>query len=205
MKRHQNQALDQVRDDLPSGPLFNFIFRQIEKKYSILLLWVLFLSEIFLIIPLDLVLGIFVLKYKDQVVRITFSAALCSMISAAIGYAIGSFAFENFYKVIFWFISESSFLKINTAYKLYEEFVVFFATLLPFPFKIITLSAGIHRLPFFKFLATVFFARWLRFLGISLITLRVGGKMFRVFEKYTYPIAIATGVLLFCIYLWITN
>ncbi len=185
------------------GIVIDFIMHHISKKRSFLWMWLFFLLEVFLIIPLDIVLALFCLRYRDKAWLLSISAAACSTISGLIGYAIGFYAFDSLSWLLFKFVSVATFDKLAKAYVEYEGLVVFLCTLLPLPFKAVTISAGIYKLSLITFLSMIFLARSIRFLLISLITLKLEDKMFKVLEKYSYLLILAAGVFLVAIYLWV--
>lgn len=201
----KNNLEEQLKENLPQGEIFQFIFRLLEKKYAKLFFAFLFLGEIFLLIPLDLVLGIFVTKHKNEYVKLSLIAAICSALSAGIGYFIGYHGFDRLQNIIFKIISKSAFVKVTSVYKIFEIPVIFLASIVPFPFKLIAVSAGVCKISFLKFFITIFIARLIRFLLISLITIHFGARIFRVFEKYSYPLIIGFGILLILACLWVMS
>lgn len=186
------------------GKFVDFLLKHLNKKYSLLWLWLIFLFEIILILPLDLVIIFYTLQNKTRHSLVAISAALCSTISAGVGYSIGYFAFQRLDWLIFKFISPSQFSKTAGLYQFWEKGIIFFGSLLPMPFKLITVSAGVYHASFFNFLLLIFIARCIRFLTISLISIRLESKMFDVMEKYSRTFAICSALIpLFIFGLWI--
>jgi membrane protein YqaA with SNARE-associated domain len=185
------------------GVLLDFIIKHINKKYSLAWLWSAFLLEIFLIFPLDFVIIFYALQNKKKALFLSIGAAFCSTISAFVGYMIGSFCFNHFSWFIYKFISPVTFVKTAAWYKIYEKGIVFVATFLPLPFKAITISAGVCRLPLLTFLLMVFIARSLRFVLISLITIQLEDRIFEIIEKYSYLLLAGMGVFLLVVYVWL--
>jgi len=184
------------------GLVLDFIIKHINKRYSLGWLWGAFTLEIFLIFPLDFVIIFYALQNKKKVYFVSIGAAFCSTVSAAIGYVIGAFAFNHLSGFIFKFITQATFTKIAYLYQVYEKGVVFLGAFFPLPFKVVTISAGICKLPIFTFLLTIFIARVLRFLLISLLTIQLEDKIFNVIEKYSLMLLGSIGLLLLVIYLW---
>lgn len=184
------------------GFFLDFLLKHVNEKYSLSWLWIIFLFEIFLILPLDLVIVFYSLQHKGKALFLSITAAACSTASALIGYLIGLLLFEKFSYIIFKFTSEASFLKIAVLYKTYEKMAVFFGTLLPLPFKLITMSAGVCHVSIYTFLLMVFLARVTRFLAISLITIKLQDKIFDIIERYSSSLIFATGFVLLIVLLW---
>lgn len=184
------------------GFFLDFLLKHVNAKYSLSWLWILFLFEVFLILPLDLVIVFYSLQHKGKALFLSITAAACSTASALVGYLIGLLLFERFSYIFFRFISESSFLKITAFYQTYEKSAVFLGTLLPLPFKLITMSAGVCHVPIYTFLIMVFLARVTRFLAISLITIKLQDRIFDVIEKYSRGLFLSACCIFLIVLLW---
>jgi len=134
---------------------------------------------------------------------------------AAAGSALGSI-------VIYWIgykggevlllkrMGRARFDRIRTSFERHEFLTVMLPSMLPppTPFKLFVLSAGMAEMSFSRFLAAIFFGRFLRFSLESLIVIRYGPQIMdliaEVFHHHLrYAIAaIAAGVL---IGWWITR
>lgn len=189
--------------EVSRGVIIDFIMHHINKKQSYLWMWLFFLLEFFLIIPLDIVLALFCLRYRNHAFLLSISAAVCSSLSGLVGYFIGFYAFHCVSWIVFKFVSVATFEKFAAAYAAHEGLVVFVCSLLPLPFKAVTISAGIYKLSLLTFVSMVFFARVIRFLLISLITLQLEDKIFRIMEKYSYLLIVIGGMFLIAVCVWV--
>ena len=161
-----------------------------------------FICEIILLIPLDFVLALYVVRNKEKIGFYAMIASLCSVISGGIGYAVGFLLFSKLHDLIFRVISKNLFEKVLTWYESHESIVVFFGCLLPLPFKIVTISAGVCGLSFWAFLGSIFAARILRFLFIGLISAKMGDKIISVLDKYFSYILIGVVFILILLFIY---
>ena len=136
-------------------------------------LWIalLFLLEIALFIPLDAILMFFCLQNPRKTLLYVTLAAVCSTISGLAGYIIGNSLWHLLGSYIVPnLVSVASFTHISNQFQHYEHWAVFFGTLIPFPLKVLSLSAGVFQLGIPTFVAYMLLARLLRFslLGASM-------------------------------------
>lgn len=186
------------------GSLLKWIDKQFAKKYAFLLAAILFVGEIFFLLPLDIVLVFLVKKHPKRFFLISMFAAFCSVLSGGLGYFIGKFTFEKINPWVFNFMSRTLFLRLVTIYKSYEMMVVFICCLIPMPFKVISLSAGFCNISLTKFLLTIFVSRIIRFSIISFISLTFKNQIIEFVERNSLLIAgAATIILLLILLMWI--
>lgn len=100
-----------------------------------------------------------------------FFAAMCtvsSVLGGIAGYAIGFFLFELAGRAILNFYGyEEAFAQFAGRYNDYGAWIVFFAGVTPFPYKVITIASGATQLNFWVFMAASIAARGLRFFAVS--------------------------------------
>ncbi|MEM8744429.1 MAG: YqaA family protein [Pseudomonadota bacterium] len=100
-----------------------------------------------------------------------FFAAVCtisSVLGGMAGYAIGYFLFELVGKPILGFYGyEQAFADFAGRYNEYGAWIVFFAGVTPFPYKVITIASGATALNFWVFMIASVVARGLRFFVVA--------------------------------------
>ena len=100
-----------------------------------------------------------------------FFAAVCtvsSVLGGMAGYAIGYFLFELAGKPILAFYGyEQAFADFAGRYNEYGAWIVFFAGVTPFPYKVITIASGATALNFWVFMVASIIARGLRFFVVA--------------------------------------
>lgn len=137
----------------------------------------LFSLELLLFIPLDAILMFFCLQNRAKTALYIAIAASASAFSGLLGYLLGHFLWDLLGPfVVPHFISASSFTRMSNHFQLYENWAIFFGSLLPFPLKVLSIAAGVFQLGLLPFFLCLFGARLLRF---SL----VGGAMVLWGEK----------------------
>lgn len=151
--------------------LYNWALLKAESKRSSFWISLLFFFEITLFLPLDAVLMFFCLQNRRKIFTYIILAAAASTVSGLVGYLLGHFLWDLIGPYIVpHLVSTAAFTKISLQFQHYETWVVFIGALLPFPIKVLTLSAGAFHLGIFPFISYFVFARLIRF---SLI----GGSM----------------------------
>ncbi len=110
-------------------------------------------------------------------VRFAFLATLGSVIGAMVGYFIGDFAYELLVQpMIEYFGLTSHFNEVEMLFQEHGIWIIFVAALIPLPFKICTITAGMTEMAIFPFLLAAFLGRGLRFNLVAMLS-RFGGKI----------------------------
>jgi membrane protein YqaA with SNARE-associated domain len=167
---------------------------------------VIFLLEIFLFVPLDAVLMFFCLQNPKKTFLYILIAAICSTISGVIGYLFGHFLWEVIGPyVVPHFIAAASFDNISNHFQAYEQWAVFFGTLVPFPIKILSLSAGVFHLGLGTFISYMVLARLLRFSLVGGAMLLWGNKVKSFLDRHFHQVllALAAKAALIVFVLWL--
>lgn len=164
----------------PLAPLWLFLF---------------FFAEIILFIPLDPLLMMYCIENPRRRFYYAIIATFSSLMAALVGYFIGLYLWDLLSPYILdHLISTSFFHKLELHYEKYESLAVGVGSLLPFPLKAITLSAGACKLPVALFLLAVFTGRLIRFFSVSQLMQHFGPRVKVFMEKYLSKAAIAVGV-----------
>jgi membrane protein YqaA with SNARE-associated domain len=103
--------------------------------------------------------------------RAWFYAAICtiaSVLGGIAGWLIGAFLFDVLAEPILQFYGYADkFEEFATRYNEYGAWIVFFAGLTPFPYKVITIASGATGLSMPVFLAASVLSRGLRFFAVA--------------------------------------
>jgi membrane protein YqaA with SNARE-associated domain len=171
-------------------------------------LWLafIFLLEMFLFLPMDALLMLFCMHNPERRFTYAFVATLSSLVIGLIGYAIGYLLWDsvgNF--VIKYLISEDFFNRLVAHYNEHEFVAVFLGSLLPIPFKAITISAGFCKLSLSSYLISLFFARAIRFFLIAEMMQRWGTQIRGFVDRNFNGIVWALGakVALTFMFFWV--
>lgn len=115
-------------------------------------------------VPPDVMLIPMVLARRERAWRIAFICSVASVIGGLAGYAIGYFAFETVGRPVLEFYGYApKFAEFQDRYNEWGAWVVFFAGLTPFPYKVITILSGVTSLDVVVFVISSVAARGLRF------------------------------------------
>lgn len=191
-----------------SKKLYDWASRKAQSRFSALWLGLIFFLEMVFFLPLDAILLLFCLENPSQKYRYSLVATSASVASSLVGYLLGFALWEaiNPY-VLDHLISTSFFERISFNYQQYQHFAVFVGSLLPVPFKAITISAGVCELALLPFLGAVFLARLTRFFLIAHATARWGDKIKAFVGRHFHNIVIAIGakIALAVTFFWILS
>jgi membrane protein YqaA with SNARE-associated domain len=174
--------------------------------FAPLWLGLLFLFELILFIPLDAVLAFFCLHHPLRKFAYVWIATAASLCGGVFGYMVGHWAWDWAAPyVLGHLISIPTFDRVCHHYVEHQNSAVFLGSLLPFPFKVIALSAGVCHLAVIPFVASLVLARGARFLLVARAADRWGSKLLGLLERYgKHMVLIILGKLaLVALFFWI--
>ncbi|MBZ0215853.1 MAG: DedA family protein [Fimbriimonadaceae bacterium] len=130
-----------------------------------------------------------------------FFAAICtlaSVIGGAAGYLIGWGLFETIGQPILSFYGlTDKFESFAVRYNDYGAWIVFFAGVTPFPYKVITIASGVTGLNFWIFTIASILARGLQYFFIAGLLYWIGAPIRTFIERRLGLVAILFFVTLF--------
>lgn len=171
---------------------------------SPLWLGLLFFLEIFLIVPIDAILMFFCSQNPRKIFLYVTLATIASTISGLIGYLFGHFLWDLIGSYIVPnVIATTTFDRMSGHFQLYEEWAVFFGTLIPFPLKALSLAAGVFNLGILPFLTYMFAARLLRFTLIGIAMAIWGPKLKSLLDRHYYRFMLIVGAKMALVMLFI--
>ena len=160
-------------------------------------LWLglIFSSELFLFLPLDALLMLFCLQNPQRRFIYASVATLVSICVACVGYGIGLLLWDTIGPfIVKHILSEESFNTFVQHYNLHENLAVFFGSLLPIPFKAVTLSAGFCHLSLGSFILFVGIARSLRFFSIAEAMYRWEAPIKKFIDRHFNRLLVGLGI-----------
>jgi membrane protein YqaA with SNARE-associated domain len=99
--------------------------------------------------------------------------------------AVAQFLFNNIPG-----FSEAVYDKIHILYAKWDFWILFVAGAMPLPFKIFSISSGVFDINLLIFCFATLISQGLKFLVLSLLTLKLGQEVKRLFEYNWKPIVI---------------
>ena len=170
-------------------------------------------SFIFPIPPDVLIIPMTIAKRQDWL-KMSIIATICSVLGASFGYFIGYVFFNEIGVKIFelYGVDNTSFLKDKVSS---EGGVVAWMTLLaiagfsPVPFKLLTITSGFVHFNFLYFVIISFLTRGLRFFLIAFLIGNFGPTMKKLIEKKLILVSVIVSIILvifvFFIYSFLIN
>lgn len=128
------------------------------------LFWVSFIESSFFPIPPDVMLIPMCIADRSKAMRYAFIATVASVIGGAFGYALGFFAFESIGQPILKFYGKAdSFGEFAQWFNDWGVWILLIKGMTPFPYKVLTITAGVTHMPFLEFMLASIGARAMRF------------------------------------------
>jgi len=173
-----------------------------------------FIESFIFPIPPDVLIIPMTIAKRDDWLKITIIATICSVLGACFGYFIGYVFFNEIGVKIFelYGVDNTSFLKDKVSS---EGGVVAWMTLLaiagfsPVPFKLLTITSGFVHFNFLYFIIISFLTRGLRFFLIAFLIGNFGPTMKKLIEKKLIMVSVIISIILvifvFLIYSFLIN
>ena len=161
---------------------------------------ILFFIEAIFFIPVDPILIMFCLEKPKNAYLYAFMATTASVLGGIAAYYFGALLFNSLgIKIITTCSSIATFERITTLYKQYEAQAILFAGFTPFPYKIVTLSAGFCKLPLIPFIIYSFIGRGARFFLTAYLVKKYEIHIHQIIDRYfNYLVVIFTLIILLC-------
>ncbi len=174
--------------------IYAWASRKANSRFAPLWLGTVFFLELFFILPMDSILMLFCLENPKRRYTYAFVAGAASVASAFVGYYIGLAAWDFVSPyVLDHLISTTFFERIHGHYLDYQHWAVFLGSLLPIPFKAVTLTAGVCELALIPFILAVGLARMARFFLIAKAVQRWGVQIKNFVDKHFHRVVYAVG------------
>ncbi len=157
-----------------------------------------FVESSFFPIPPDIMIIPMVLAAPERAWKIAGWAMIASVVGGYFGYAIGMFGYEVIAKPLIAFYGYTqAFAEFSDYYHEWGAWIVFFAGLTPFPYKVITITSGVLGLNLWVFGVASILARGCRFYLIAFLLKRYGAPMKIFIEKNLGMLTVVFVLLLF--------
>ena len=180
-----------------STRFYNWSIEKASSDKAPLWLALLFVLEVFLVIPLDAVMVFFSLQNRRNIFLYTLLATGASLVSGVIGYVAGHFLWDLIGPwVVPNLISATLFGKVAFHIQMYENWAVFICALLPLPLKVMSLVSGVFHLNFMSYVTCIALARLARF-GLIGILMAVWGEKVKLFmDRHFHRVLMVLGAKL---------
>src|SRR3990167_4618167 len=176
--------------------IYSLVSQSSYSAYSTLILAILFFTEAIFFLPVDPILIVFCAEDRKNSLWYGLIATLSSVAGGITSYYLGYILWESVgIKLISLISSMETFNLACSKYQVYEHWAVLIAGFTPFPYKIITISAGFCRLPFSTFVICSLISRGARFMLIAGIIKIYCEKIKHYIERYFNYLVILFTIL----------
>jgi membrane protein YqaA with SNARE-associated domain len=164
------------------------------------MLWLLgtlsFLETIILPIPIELVLIPLMAVNKQRIwLLATVTTAGC-LVASLVGYSIGLVLYQS---VGTWFIEfmgmENSYQAFQTFFDQYGFIAILSIGILPIPFQVAMITAGLSGYPILLFVLAALIARGLRYFGLAWLVHRFGHRVLVLWKRHALKTSLVAGLI----------
>lgn len=182
-----------------SYKLHEWVQERAESGHALIWLMVVAFTESFIFpIPPDILLIPMVISTPHKAWRIALATSVASVFGGIIGYCIG-FSFFNIIgeNLIAFYGLKSSFLQFQLSIQKWGFWIISLKGLLPIPFKVVSICAGMTKLKFSIFVSAAVIARSMRFFALAFLVRQFGTKFADIFKQY-FLIFVVTVLVVVC-------
>jgi membrane protein YqaA with SNARE-associated domain len=148
------------------------------------LFWVSFIESSFFPIPPDVMLIPMVIANRLKAWWYATVATIGSVIGGVAGYAIGYFFFEQLGRPIIEFYGKAEgFAQFQSWFNEWGVWILIIKGMTPFPYKVLTITAGVAHMPILEFIAASILARAMRFYLVAGLLYFFGEPIREFIEK----------------------
>lgn len=170
------------------------------------MLWLLgtlsFLETIILPIPLELILIPLMATNRQRIWTLATVTTAGCLLASLVGYGVGMLLFQS---VGHWFIE---FMGMQDSYQSYQSFfnrygfaAILAIGILPIPFQIAMITAGLSGYPILLFALAALIARGLRYYGLAWLVYRFGHRVEEMWKHHALITSLVGGVTVLLIVL----
>lgn len=148
------------------------------------LFWVSFIESSFFPIPPDVMLVPMVIANRLKAWWYATVATIGSVIGGVFGYLIGYFFFEQIGQPILEFYGKAeSFGEFTSWFNEWGVWILIIKGMTPFPYKVLTITAGVTHMPLIEFMVASIIARAMRFYLVAGLLYFFGEPIREFIEK----------------------
>ncbi|WP_235039593.1 YqaA family protein [Vreelandella profundi] len=164
------------------------------------MLWLLatlsFLETIILPIPIELVLIPLMAANKQRIWLLAAVTTAGCLIAAIVGYSVGMLLFQSLGT---WFIEfmgmEQSYQAFQTFFDQYGFVAILAIGILPIPFQVAMITAGLSGYPILLFVLAALIARGLRYFGLAWLVHRFGHRVLALWKRHALITSLVVGLI----------
>ncbi|MGH1543862.1 MAG: YqaA family protein [Arenicella sp.] len=144
-----------------------------------------FAESSFFPIPVDVMLAPMALAKRSKAWRYAAVATVCSVLGALFGYLIGALFFDSIGQaMVERFHWQEKFSMVKQGFNDWGVWIVLLASFTPFPYKIVTITAGILNMALIPFVLLSLLGRGMRFFLVAGLIRYFGRGIEDVLDKW---------------------
>lgn len=136
-------------------------------------------------LPPDVMLAPMIMARPTETWRLASITAIGSVMGGMIGYLIGYFAYDTIGHHLIEFLGlQHHYKNVVLAFDQWGAWIILIAGMMPIPYKIFTITAGVSAMPFLPFVLASVVGRSLRFFLSAALMKFIGPKLERHISNY---------------------
>ncbi|MDO3383059.1 YqaA family protein [Gilvimarinus algae] len=161
-----------------------------------------FLETIIIPIPIELVLIPLMAANKHRIWRIATATTAGCLLASLIGYGVGAALFQS---VGQWAVDtmgwQSAFDDFQRFFDTHGFGAVLLVGILPIPFQVAMITAGMTGYPIALFVLAALLARGIRYYGLAFLVKRYGNAVVDMWQKRALTTSLIAAAVVACLYL----
>ncbi|MCL7945424.1 VTT domain-containing protein [Marinobacter sp. ATCH36] len=153
-----------------------------------------FLETIIVPIPIELVLIPLMAINRDRIWQLAAVTTLGCLVAALVGYGVGMVLYQS---VGTWFIEttgmQSGYQSFQTFFDQYGFVAILALGIVPVPFQIAMITAGVSGYPIYLFVLAALIARGIRYYGLAWLILRFGKRAEDLWRRHAVTASLAAA------------
>lgn len=167
--------------------LYIWAGRQVHSRHALLIFTMLVTAEGLIFMPVTMLAILFSLELRKQPFLIALLAIIGSLLGAGLGYFVGHALWDVVGKhIINACVAPSTWGELVTMYQTKGWWAILLASILPFPYVAVTVSAGFCSVPLTAFLSAIAIGRSIRFLTLAAVIWQWGFQIKEIIDHYFY-------------------
>lgn len=154
-----------------------------------------FLETIILPIPIELVLIPLMAVNKQRIWIIATVTTVGCLVGSLVGYGVGMALFQS---VGTWFIEvmgmQESYQSFQSFFNQYGFIAILSIGILPIPFQVAMITAGLSGYPILLFVLAALLARGLRYFGLAWLVHHFGHRVEEMWKRHALMTSLVAGV-----------
>jgi membrane protein YqaA with SNARE-associated domain len=159
-----------------------------------------FLETIVVPIPIEVVLIPLMALNRDRIWRMAAVTTLGCVVAALVGYGVGVALYQS---VGIWFIEtmgmQSGYQSFQTFFDQYGFVAILALGILPVPFQIAMITAGVSGYPIYLFVLAALIARGVRYYGLAWLILRFGARAEELWRRHAVTASLGVTTVIIAI------